>query len=107
MPPAIEANIVVEELFCSGTVKYYDQPVGVVVASSYAIARKAVDKVKIYFDPPKQKPLVTVRDVLKAGATNRVNVLDEIKASKTGLYILEHHINNEVYYIFLSMKETM
>lgn len=85
MPPAIEAHIIVEELFCSGTVKHYDQPVGVVVASSYAIAREAADKVKIYYDPPRQKPLVTVRDVLKAGAKDRVKVQSEIKASKKGL----------------------
>lgn len=88
MPPAIKDHIIVEELFCSGTVKHYDQPVGLVVAKSYAIARQAVDKVKIYFDQPRQKPLVTIRNVLKANATDRVKVQSVIKASKTGLYLI-------------------
>lgn len=75
---------VVEELFCSGTVRYYHQPVGIVVATSQLIAQEAASKVKIFYTTPKNKPLLTIQDVLTAKATDRITVLTTVTATSKG-----------------------
>lgn len=48
--PKSTFSTVVEELFLgSGTVLYYDQPVGIILADSMEIANSAVDKVRILY----------------------------------------------------------
>lgn len=61
-----------EELFCSGVVKYYFQPIGIVVATSQLVAEKAADAVAVSYVEGKRKPLVTVREILKAKATDKI-----------------------------------
>lgn len=39
-----------EELFCNGEVKYYGQPVGMIVSESFAIANYATQFVKILYE---------------------------------------------------------
>ncbi|KAF7271079.1 hypothetical protein GWI33_016039 [Rhynchophorus ferrugineus] len=63
---------VVEEVFCDKKVKYYSQPVGVIVALSHDIAIKAASLVKVSTTPPSTKPLFTIRDVLKAQDKSRI-----------------------------------
>lgn len=73
-----------EELFCSGTVKYYDQPVGFIVADDPKIAEIAASKVKVYYSYPQEKPLITIQEVLNANATDRITDAYTIVAKKKG-----------------------
>ncbi|XP_030746546.1 xanthine dehydrogenase-like [Sitophilus oryzae] len=63
---------VVEELFCNGKVKYYSQPVGILVASTHDAAVAAAPFVKVSTSPSNTKPLLNVRDVLNQGKMDRV-----------------------------------
>lgn len=51
---------------------YYSQPIGVIVAKSQKIADKAAEMVEITYEMSKIKPLLTVRDILKANAKDRI-----------------------------------
>lgn len=70
--PKEEGFSVDEEIFCSGKVQYYFQPVGVVVAKTHEVAVAAADLVQITYKTSDQKPLLTVRDVLKADAKKKI-----------------------------------
>ncbi|XP_039947447.1 xanthine dehydrogenase-like [Bactrocera tryoni] len=62
-----------EEIFCSDVVKYYDQPLGVVVAQTSDIAKLAATKVKvIYSNRPKTTILPTMTHVFEADAKERI-----------------------------------
>ncbi|CAH0562395.1 unnamed protein product [Brassicogethes aeneus] len=61
-----------EELFCSGVVQYYHQPIGVVVARTQELAEKAADLVDVQYGESKVKPLVSIRDVLKANRKEKI-----------------------------------
>lgn len=49
-----------EEIFCSGKVKYYNQPIGIVVAESEYIAEKAAKMVKVTYSNV-EKPVLDVK----------------------------------------------
>ncbi|CAG9860743.1 unnamed protein product [Phyllotreta striolata] len=61
-----------EELFCDGTVLYYDQPVGIVVASEEFLAMRAARMVKITYNPPTKKAYFNVKDVVKDDVKARI-----------------------------------
>lgn len=82
--PASGGMTVPEELFCSGTVKYYHQPVGIVVANNQTLAWQAAGRVKVYYSTPSLQPLVSIKDVLKANAKDRITHQTTIVASKKG-----------------------
>ncbi|XP_036322912.1 indole-3-acetaldehyde oxidase-like [Rhagoletis pomonella] len=65
-----------EEIFCSNIVRYYDQPLGVVVALTSDIANRAAAKVKVIYSnrPTGTKILPTIADVFEAQAMERVVV---------------------------------
>lgn len=68
-----EGNYPIEEtLFCKGKVEYYHQPVGVIVATSQEIADKAAKLVEIKYEAG-AKPLLTIRDVVAANATDKIS----------------------------------
>ncbi|EFA11446.2 uncharacterized protein LOC656938 [Tribolium castaneum] len=54
-----------EEIFCSGLVQYYNQPVGLVVATSQELAENAASLVRVTYNAGKA-PLLTIQDVVKA-----------------------------------------
>lgn len=76
-----------EELFCDGVVKYYSQPVGIVIANSQALADKASELVEVTYDESKQKPLLTIRDILKADAKDKIIDSEEVKPKSKGIYL--------------------
>ncbi|XP_064292368.1 uncharacterized protein LOC128674487 [Plodia interpunctella] len=82
-PPIVVEH---EEIFCSGEVKYYGQPVGVVVADRDKTANKAALLVKIeYSSINKKKPLVRIKDVLKSPERNkRVQIDQKVEPSDKG-----------------------
>lgn len=61
-----------EELFCSGTVLFHSQPIGVIVAVTHNLAQKAADMVEISYSEGKEKPLYTIRQILNANATQKI-----------------------------------
>lgn len=64
---------VAEEIFCSGVVKYYDQPLGVVVALTGDIAKRAATKVKvIYSNRPNSRIFPTMTHVFVGQAKERI-----------------------------------
>ncbi|XP_066141648.1 uncharacterized protein [Euwallacea fornicatus] len=61
-----------EKLFCEDTVEYFYQPVGIIVANTHDAAIAAAALVNVETTPPLKEPLLTIRDVLKAGAKDRI-----------------------------------
>lgn len=76
-----------ELLFCTGTVQHYHQPVGLIVATSDYLAMEAAEQVKVYFDPPQEKPLITIQDVLNANAKDRIVEETTVVAKRTGMNV--------------------
>lgn len=72
-----------EELLCSGVVQYYFQPLGIIVAETQEIAETAASMVNVRYTPGK-KPLLTIREILTAGATERIHEEASMKASGKG-----------------------
>lgn len=85
MPRAAdEVFIVPEEIFCSGVVKYYFQPVGLIVANCQEIAENAADLVSITYIEGQQKPLLTIREVLAANPEGKIGVVQQVQAKSRG-----------------------
>lgn len=66
--PLNAANFIVvesEEILCSKFVKFYGQPVGIIVATREKIANRAANLVKVKYSEIKTKPIITIDDVLK------------------------------------------
>ncbi|XP_053955239.1 uncharacterized protein LOC128861267 [Anastrepha ludens] len=77
-----------EEIFCSGIVKYYDQPLGVVVAITSDIANRTATKVKVTYSNSTRNILPTTAHVFEAQEMGRVNKIkssqfDDIKLLET------------------------
>lgn len=72
LPPIFPpiAPLVLEPLFCDGTVMYYFQPVGVIVAETPELAEKAAKMVKIKYEEG-PKPFLTIRQILEAPDANK------------------------------------
>lgn len=85
--PPTYPELIEEEIFCSGEILYYYQPVGIIVATTQDIATKAVDLVKISYGPGKTKPFLTCREVLAAGANDKIHYEDGMKAIKKGEFL--------------------
>ncbi|XP_055537446.1 uncharacterized protein LOC129725515 isoform X2 [Wyeomyia smithii] len=63
----------VEEVFCSGEVKYHSQPIGLIVAESFELANRATELVEVFYERIPDKPLyVTVEQVLDHQAYDRI-----------------------------------
>lgn len=63
----------VEEIFCSGTVQYHGQPIGLIVADTFALANRAVKSVKVaYGKTDSVKVYPTAQKVLEAKAHDRL-----------------------------------
>ncbi|KAB0801417.1 hypothetical protein PPYR_05771 [Photinus pyralis] len=73
-----------EEIFCSGHVEYYHQPIGMIVANSQYIAEKAAELVNVTYKRSSEKPLLTIRDILSNNRSDRIKLDDELKATRLG-----------------------
>lgn len=82
IPPGL--HIVTEEVFCSGTVRHYFQPLGIIVAKSQELAEQAADLVKVTYNPSTKKPFLTIREILAANASDRIFEEASIKATSKG-----------------------
>ncbi|KAF2895406.1 hypothetical protein ILUMI_10770 [Ignelater luminosus] len=81
IPPQMQ--IVPEELFCSGVVKYYFQPLGMIVANTQELAEMAADMVKAEYSPG-ENPFLSIRQILAAGANDRIHEEASLEASRKG-----------------------
>lgn len=75
--------IITEEVFCSGTVRYYHQPVGLIVAVTRKIANKAANMVKITYRPG-PTPYTTIRQIIQSNVTSRINNEMTVRATSKG-----------------------
>ncbi|KAL1373969.1 hypothetical protein pipiens_005053 [Culex pipiens pipiens] len=71
----------IEEVFCSDRVAYHGQPVGMIVAESFALANRVVKLVKVSYGEPNSRVYPTVQDVLQAKVADRIK---EMPYSKLG-----------------------
>ncbi|XP_036344556.1 indole-3-acetaldehyde oxidase [Rhagoletis pomonella] len=62
-----------EELFPSGAIKFYDQPIGVIVAESNAIANHAAGLVELTYAGGANEVLPTLHDVLDSACADRID----------------------------------
>ncbi|KAJ8967057.1 hypothetical protein NQ317_000049 [Molorchus minor] len=72
MPTALGFTVK-EEIFCSGKVQYYDQPIGIIVADKHDVAVQAAEVVQVSYTAAPVKPLLTTRAVLQANAKDRIH----------------------------------
>ncbi|XP_068917112.1 xanthine dehydrogenase-like [Tenebrio molitor] len=73
-----------EEIFCSGRVLYYEQPVGILVGKSEKAVMEASKLVAITYEAPNVEPLLTVRQILKSGQSDRISEAGTIKPKRKG-----------------------
>lgn len=52
-----------EEILADRIIKFYDQPIGIIVAETEALAIRAVELVKVSYKKAERKPLLEVREV--------------------------------------------
>jgi xanthine dehydrogenase/oxidase len=73
----------VDQLFCSGDIKYAGQPFGLVVANSQHLAHQAALKVKAEYSNVR-KPLTDMREVIASGDKTRIRVEQEPEHTPEG-----------------------
>ncbi|CAG9788240.1 unnamed protein product [Diatraea saccharalis] len=84
-----------EEIFCSEKIKYYNQPIGIVVAESTAIAERAAKMVKVQYGDV-SKPVIDIKDVRKD--TSRTKMFLPLPALGRGLFVDKVFKNNYTIY---------
>lgn len=82
--PTMGFFLIQEELFCSGRVQYYDQPIGIIVAQTHVLATKAAGLVEVTYSAPTQRPYLSIKDVLDANDTSRIHEATTIVAKNRG-----------------------
>lgn len=75
----------VEELFASDTVRYYDQPLGMVVALSSDIANRATSKVKVMYSNGSDVVMPTLQDVFAHSQLDRIHSITPSKLKEIKL----------------------
>ncbi|KPJ03064.1 Xanthine dehydrogenase [Papilio xuthus] len=86
VPLNIESGLVPEEILCERDVKYYNQPIGIIIAETEKIANRAALLVKAKYKNVKQQPVLTIREVLDR-EPERVTVFIVYPARDKGLNV--------------------
>ncbi|XP_045540302.1 xanthine dehydrogenase/oxidase [Papilio machaon] len=86
VPLNIEGALVPEEILCERNVKYYNQPIGIIVAETEKIANRAALLVKAKYKNVKKQPVFTIREVLDR-EPERVTVFIVYPARDRGLNV--------------------
>lgn len=79
----VPGQLAPEEIFVEKTVKYYDQPIGVIVAETEKLANQAALLVQVKYKVEKKKPLLTINEIRKE-APERVSLYIVIPARDRG-----------------------
>ncbi|XP_049875547.1 uncharacterized protein LOC126373432 [Pectinophora gossypiella] len=82
----VGSGIVLEEIFADGIVKYYDQPIGIIVAETEKMANRAALLVRIKYKKDKDVPILTI-DEVKAKDPSRITVFLTYPARDRGVNV--------------------
>lgn len=101
----------VEEILCEKQVKFYGQPVGILVADTYKAANKAAKLVTVKYSViSNKKPLLTIKDVLKSpNKDKRVTQDTTVEPTETGhdvKYVIHGEMNMGSQYHFHMETQT-
>lgn len=72
-----------EEVLCSGQVKYYDQPIGIIVAETDDLARRAALIVQVKYKKQKKHPLLSIEEAIRT-EPDRVSLFLAVPARDRG-----------------------
>ncbi|CAK1590833.1 unnamed protein product [Parnassius mnemosyne] len=84
IPTNIEGGLAKEEIICERNVKYYNQPIGIIVAETEKLANRAALLVKAKYKNIKKQPVLTISDAITR-EPERVSVFIIIPARDKGL----------------------
>ncbi|XP_026741820.1 indole-3-acetaldehyde oxidase-like [Trichoplusia ni] len=82
----VPSQLVPEEVFAEKTVKYYDQPIGLIVAETEKLANRAALLVKVNYRVDKKKPILTINDA-REKEPSRVSLFLVFPARDRGLNV--------------------
>ncbi|XP_050507820.1 uncharacterized protein LOC114324830 [Diabrotica virgifera virgifera] len=85
-----------EELFCSGIVQYYNQPVGLVIAKTAQAAHMAASLVQVKYTPPQNKYYLDVREVVADNVASRIHHVNTVLPRNKGKDI-KHTIKGDFF----------
>ncbi|XP_022112869.2 indole-3-acetaldehyde oxidase [Pieris rapae] len=84
-PTEVPWTSVNEEIFPAKQISYYGQPIAIIVANNHRTAVKAAGIVKVTYNKSNQKPILNVKDALKAAdKENRIREESSIKPKDRG-----------------------
>lgn len=100
----------VEEILCSSEVKFYGQPVGIIVANREKIANNASKLVKINYKSISNKiPLLNISDVLASAENQRINTDKIIEPTDIGndvKMVIKDEVSYETQYHYYMEPQT-
>ncbi|XP_030373934.1 xanthine dehydrogenase [Scaptodrosophila lebanonensis] len=77
-----------EEVFCSGRVKHYDQPLGVIAAVNHDLAVYAATLVQVTYANEQKKPILTsMNQVLASGESSRIVQMNKSNGENSTLKV--------------------
>ncbi|XP_017770615.1 PREDICTED: indole-3-acetaldehyde oxidase-like [Nicrophorus vespilloides] len=96
-----------EPIFCSDTVLYYNQPIGLIVATSQIAAEEGAKLVSVQYIKSTEKPLLYIRDIIASGKSTKITHEETIVAKSKGKDIkLEFKGSYDTYWQYHYHMET-
>lgn len=83
-PIDLYLNVLHEEVLCDGKVKFFNQPIGIIVAETEQLANKAAKKVKVTYKNTRP-PVLNIAEARKH--IERVFLISALPATKTGFNV--------------------